>query len=100
MGGPEMAPIPPDARAAPAEPWRPSISRSLARVARERRGHAEADVHAARDPALTGQEARARAQPAGPGAGAQRVEAVGHPAQRPQDQAEDQDLRAHGAPRG
>src|SRR5437868_7099449 len=29
-GGPEMAPIPPDARAIPAKPWRLSLTRSLA----------------------------------------------------------------------
>jgi hypothetical protein len=52
--------------------------RQLLAMAGEGRGDAEADVHGAGDPALAGQEARAAAQPAGGGAGAERVEPVGH----------------------
>src|SRR6185436_10021294 len=72
---------------------------SLAAAARDRRRHAQSDVHAAGDPALAGQEARAAAQPAGGGAGAQRVGAVGDGAQQDEEQAEREDLRLRAAPR-
>src|SRR6267142_6048515 len=71
--------------------------RRLLVVAGERRGDAEADVHAAGDPALAGQEARAGPQPARRGAGAQRVEPVGHQPQSDEYQPEHEDLRAHAA---
>src|SRR5215510_5894312 len=72
---------------------------SLAAAARDGRHDAQSDVDTAGDPALAGQEPRAAAQPAGGGARAQRIGAIGDGAEQDEQQAEPEDLRTGAAAR-